>query len=102
VERGARRLRALILKGLTELESKVETMTVKELLTLIAQQSHLAAPEGKTDAGAIAQDMVFQRLMAEGVSQSAYDHLLLDVDKNPKYEQRRQELLRELEGDDPD
>jgi hypothetical protein len=55
---------------------------------------------GETDPSAIAMRLCLAKLAKEGIGQSAMDDLLIDVDKNPRFEQRQREILADLSGED--
>ena len=90
-------LRNLALEAARKLQGKVEALDNKELIALVRMAATLGEPAGETDASTVAVHMVCERLIQEGVRKSSIDSLLIDVDKNPRYEQRQRELLEELE-----
>jgi hypothetical protein len=93
------KLRSLILTAMGQLEGRVSGMTTKELLQLVAMVSDLGKPEGETNPSTVALLMLAKRMSAEGIPLRGMDDLLIDLDKNPRYEQRQREILRELEGE---
>jgi DNA-binding transcriptional MerR regulator len=94
------KLRSLILGAMGTLEGRITSLTNRELLQLIAMTADLSKPEGETDPSDVALLMLAKRMSAEGIPRSGMDDLLIDLDKNPRYEQRQREILRELAGED--
>jgi hypothetical protein len=101
------RLRSLILKGLTQLESRIETMTNRELLQLVGLYATLGEPTGETDAGQVAARLCSEALAREGMKPNMeLDRLskkLLPTD--PAFERRKAEIedaLRTQYGESED
>jgi hypothetical protein len=95
------RLRALILTAIGQLEARMESMTTKEVLMLVAQHAHVPAPTGETEAGDVALLMLDKQLKAEGVHANNTLERLSEqlMPTSPADTKRRAEILRELAGD---
>jgi hypothetical protein len=51
---------------------------------------------GETDAGKIAMTIVLQQLAQEGVSENANLERLINLQENPRYRERKREILEAL------
>jgi hypothetical protein len=51
---------------------------------------------GETDPEQIALRLCMAQLAKEGVKEDGMNHYLLNLDRNPRYDQRKQEILEEL------
>jgi predicted DNA-binding protein (UPF0251 family) len=92
-------LRSALPTAVSNIVHAVEAGNLKASLALlrcVGLEGHAAFQPGETDAGAIAMNIVRTRMAEEHIPQNGMDAIMGDLDKNPKYEQRRAEILAEL------
>ena len=96
----SQRLRNLLEKALDNVARAIEAGDIKASFEVIrATGLHgFAPPTGDTNVEVIAQRLMLEILAREHIPQSTYD--LIDVGKNPRYEERQQEILAELSRGD--
>jgi hypothetical protein len=93
------KLRSAVPKAVENVVNAVEAGNLKASLALlrcVGLEGHAAFQPGETDAGAIAMNIVRTRMAEEHIPQNGMDAIMGDLDKNPRYEQRRAEILAEL------
>jgi DNA-binding CsgD family transcriptional regulator len=92
----SQRLRNLLEKALDNVAGAIEAGDVKASFEVIrATGVHtFAPPTGETNVEVIAQRLCLEVLAREHIPQSTFD--LIDVGKNPRYEERKREILEEL------
>ena len=90
------RLRNLLSKALDNISGAIHDGDMKASFELLkATGLHgFCPPTGETDVGKIAERICLEQLSKESIPQSTYD--LIDVGKNPRYEERKREILEEL------
>jgi hypothetical protein len=93
------KLRSTLPKAVENVVNAVEAGNLKaslELLRCIGLYGESARfTPGATDPSQIALTLCLQRLNKEKIPESSYD--LSHIDRNPRYEQRKREILEELE-----
>ena len=92
----SQRLRNLLDKALDNVAGAIEAGDVKasfEVIRATGLQS-FAPPTGETNVEVIAKRLCLEILANEHIPESSYD--LIDVGKNPRYEERKREILEEL------
>jgi hypothetical protein len=92
-------LRSALPTAVSNLVHAVEAGDLKASLALlrcVGLEGHAAFQPGETDATQIALMLMLQRLSKERIPENNHA-LLIDIDKNPRYEQRQREILEELQ-----
>jgi hypothetical protein len=95
------KLRSTLPKAIENIVTAVDAGNLKASLALVrcaGLEGHAAFQPGETDASEIAMKIVLQRMTKERILESGMDAIMGDLDKNPRYEQRKAEILEELEG----
>jgi hypothetical protein len=92
-------LRSALPKAIKNIVDAVELGNLKASLALlrcVGLEGHAAFQPGETDATQIAMMLMLQRLSTERIPENN-NALLIDINKNPRYEQRQREILAELQ-----
>jgi hypothetical protein len=93
------KLRSTLPKAVQNVCDAVEGGNLKaslELLRCVGLGDGTHFKPGETDASAIALTLCLQQLAKEGVKEGGMESWLIDLDKNPRHEQRKREILAEL------
>jgi hypothetical protein len=90
------RLRNLLGKTIDNIEGAIKDGDVKSSFDLVkATGLHgFCPPTGETNVPVIAERIMLEILAREHIPERSFD--LIDIDKNPRYEQRKAEILEEL------
>lgn len=90
------RLRNLLSKAIDNITADIEAGDVKSSFELVkATGLHgFSPPTGETNVRVLSEQICLEVLAREHIPQSSYD--LIDVGKNPRYEERKREILEEL------
>ena len=91
------RLRSLLSKAVDNITGAIESGNIKSSFELIRATGlyGFCPPTGETDVQKIAERICWEQLAKEGIPEKAYD--LHHLDNNPRFEQRKREILDELE-----
>lgn len=92
----AQRLRNLLNKAIDNIAGDIEAGDVKSSFELVkATGLHgFCPPAGETNVQVIAERIMLEILAREHIPERSFD--LIDIDKNPRYEERKREILEEL------
>jgi hypothetical protein len=92
------RLRALIHKGLAKLETRIDELSTREILSLVGMARDLGEPTGETDVAKVAERMCLEALAKEGMKANAeLDRLAKNlIPTDPAFERRKREIEAEL------
>jgi hypothetical protein len=92
------RLQSLLAKAIDNIAADIESGDIKSSFELVkATGLHgFCPPTGETDALKIANRICWEQLAKEQIPEKSFD--LIGLDKNPRYEQRKAEILAELGG----
>jgi hypothetical protein len=92
----ANRLRSLLDKAIDNIAKDIEDGDVRSSFELVkATGLHgFCPPTGETNVQVIAERMMLEILAREHIPERSFD--LIDIDKNPRYEERKREILEEL------
>ena len=92
----SQRLRNLLNRAIDNISQAIEDGDVKSSFELVrATGLHsFAPPSGETNVQVIAERMMLEILAREHIPERSFD--LIDIDKNPRYEERKREILEEL------
>jgi DNA-binding CsgD family transcriptional regulator len=90
------RLRSLLSKAIDNIAGDIEAGDVKSSFELLkATGLHgFAPPTGETNVQKITERIMLEILAREHIPERSFD--LIDIDKNPRYEERKREILEEL------
>jgi hypothetical protein len=90
------RLRNLLGKAIDNIAGDIEAGDVKSSFELVkATGLHgFCPPTGETNVQVIAERMMLEIIAREHIPERSFD--LIDIDKNQRYEERKQEILEEL------
>jgi hypothetical protein len=96
----SQRLRNLLNKALDNVAGAIEAGDVKASFEVIrATGLHtFAPPSGETNVEVIAERIMLEILAREHIPERSFD--LINIDKNPRYEERKREIIEELERGD--
>jgi hypothetical protein len=95
--------RSAVPKAVQNVVDAINTGDLKASLALLKvvgfdNGAHFQA--GETDPATIGLTLCLQQLAKEGVKEGGIDSLLIDMDKNPRFEQRKREILEQLGRND--
>jgi DNA-binding CsgD family transcriptional regulator len=90
------RLRNLLSQAIDNIAKDIEDGDVKSSFELVkATGLHgFCPPTGETNVQVIADRLMLEILAREHIPERSFD--LIDIDKNPRYEERKREILEEL------
>jgi hypothetical protein len=90
------RLRNLLGKAIDNIEGAIEEGDMKSSFELVKATGlrGFCPPTGETNVAVIADRLMLEILAREHIPERSFD--LIDIDKNPRYEERKREILEEL------
>jgi DNA-binding CsgD family transcriptional regulator len=90
------RLRNLLSRAIDNIQGSIEDGDVKSSFELVKATGLWAAapPTGETNVRILAEQICLEVLAREHIPESSFD--LSHLDKNPRYEERKREILEEL------
>ena len=96
----AQRLRNLLNKAIDNIAGDIEAGDVKSSFELVkATGLHgFCPPAGETNVQVIAERIMLEIIAREQIPESSFD--LINIDKNPRYEERKREILEGLRRGD--
>jgi Helix-turn-helix of insertion element transposase len=95
------KLRSTLPKAVENVVAAINSGDLKAslaLLKVVGFDNGAHFQPGETDPATIGLTICLQQLAKEGVKEGGMDSLLIDLDKNPGYEQRKREIIEELES----
>jgi hypothetical protein len=93
------KLRSTLPKAVEAVVAAVEGGNLKaslELLRIVGVSGNRAFQPGETDPEQMALRLCMAQLAKEGVKEDGMNNYLLNLDRNPRYDQRKQEILEAL------
>ena len=92
----AQRLRNLLGKAIDNIAKDIEDGDVRSSFELVkATGLHgFCSPAGETNVQVIAERIMLEMLAREHIPERSFD--LIDIDRNPRFEERKREILEEL------